>query len=225
MSFDLDFSRGKIFVIVGKQASGKSFTLRNLMYQFSKDGIFQFGQVFSGTTFNSDYEFMPEGAVDSNYSEAALERYIGKLRAWMEKNKGKKPPPNFLILDDILGKMRPRTAIFQQLISTYRHYHMSVFIVSQYMVANVSTLLRELTDVAILFKSKFKNTKESLFNAFGQMCEDQDEFERYFTQATKEKHAALLYFAEKDTKEEAYLSFKAPSDDKPFKLKFTPVKF
>ena len=217
---DLNFSRPLIMIFIGKQASGKSFLLRNLIYQLTKQQTFKFGKVFTATGFNSDYDFMPEKHVDSDYSEAKLESYIGSLKQWMEKNKGKKLPPSFLVLDDLLGKIHGHTDIFQNLMATYRHFNLTIFITSQYMVKNVSPLLRELTDLAFIFKSKFKNTKEALYDAFGQMLDNQDEFNRVLDQATEEKHASLVYNANKSTPEEAYLSFKCSGDDVKFKLKF-----
>ena len=204
---DLDFNRGQIIVLIGKQASGKSFLLRNLIYQLSKQQTFKFGKVFTATGFiYSDYDFMPEKHVDSDYSEVKLESYIGSLKQWMEKNKGKKLPPSFLVLDDLLGKIQGHTDIFQNLMATYRHFNLTIFITSQYTVKNVSPLLRELTDLAFIFRSK--NTRIALYEAFGQMLDNQDEFEYILDQATKEKHASLVYNANKSTPEEAYLSFK-----------------
>jgi hypothetical protein len=220
----MDFERGQIFVFIGKQHSGKSYTLRNLMYQFSKAGIFKFGKVFSGTSFNSDYDWVPEGAIDSNYTEAKLEAYIGKLRKWLEDHPGKKLPPSFLILDDLLGKMKANTSIFSSLMSTYRHYNLSIFITSQYMVKNISTLLRELTDYAFIYKTKFKNTRESLYSAFGQMFDDEKEFYRILDEAVKVQHSALVYRANENTVDTAYTAFKASGKDKKFMLKFEPVK-
>ena len=52
------------------------------------------------------------------------------------------------------------------------------------------------------------------------MLDNQDEFEYILDQATKEKHASLVYNANKSTPEEAYLSFKCSGDDVKFKLKF-----
>ena len=43
---DLDFSRPLIMIFIGKQASGKSFLLRNLIYQLTKQNTFKFGKCF-----------------------------------------------------------------------------------------------------------------------------------------------------------------------------------
>jgi len=217
---DLDFSRPLILIFIGKQASGKSFLLRNLIYQLTKQNTFKFGHVFSATSFNPDYDFMPEKHVDGDYSEHKLELYIDSLKKWMTNNPGKKLPPSFLILDDLLGKIHQNSDVFSNLMSTYRHFNMTVFITSQYMVRSISTLLRELADVAFIFKSKFKNTRTSLYEAFGQSLESQDEFDDVLERATKERRACLVYKANEDKIEDAYLSFKCPGDDHKFKLKF-----
>ena len=67
-SLELDFSRAQIISLIGTCGSGKSFLLRNLIYQFSKTNMFKFGTVFTGTSFNTDYDFMPEDSVHDDYS-------------------------------------------------------------------------------------------------------------------------------------------------------------
>ena len=75
-NLELDFSRAQIICMIGSCGAGKSYLLRNLIYQFQKKNVFKFGVCFSGTGFNSDYNFLPEGAVRSNYSEDQLAKYI-----------------------------------------------------------------------------------------------------------------------------------------------------
>lgn len=225
-SFSFDFTRGNIFVMIGKQGSGKSFLTKDLLRQFCEQGVFEFGVVFTSTSFNSEYnDFLPKGSVHDNYSEAKLDKYLSKLRNWMEETPGEKLPPSFLILDDLLGKIRLQSNIFSNLMATYRHYNLSIFLTSQYMVKNVSTLLRELTDYAFIFRTRFKNSLVSLYESFGQLLEDQDEFNEYLKQATEEKHACLLYIANAKNKEEAYISYKSNADNSEFHLDFIPVSF
>jgi len=204
---------------------GKSFLLRNLIYQFSKKNIFKFGVCFSGTGFNSDYKFLPENAVRSNYSEDQLEKYIAKLKAWLHAHPGEKLPSNFLILDDLLGRIKLNSGVFSNLMSTFRHYNITIFITSQYFVKNISTLLRELTDVAFIFRTRFHNSLKSLYEAYGQMLDDQDEFEYILNEATKEKHACLCYMSRKETADESYFSYQAPPKDPEFKLRFNAIQF
>ena len=225
MTYKFDFSRQNIFVLVGKQGSGKSYMLRNLLYNFTKQNIFQFGVCFTGTAFNTDYDFLPEDAVHSDYSEERLQQYINKIKEWMKSNKNKKPPPSFLILDDLLGKIKLSSPIFANLISTYRHYNMSVFITSQYMVKNISTLLRELADYAFIFKTKFKNSRIALYESFGQMLDNQDMFNSYLDKATEQQYHCLLYNANTDNKAESYHIYSADSKQKDFKLNFKSIKF
>ena len=224
MSLDMDFDSAQIMVFVGKPKSGKSFMILALMKQLCQQGVFQFGKVFSGTgNINNDYDFMPDLAVDGNFTEEKLKAYIGKLVKWCEDHKGKKLPPNFLILDDLLGVLRPNTGVFSHLISMHRHLNLTILLVSQYMVKVVSTTLRELTNHAFLFKSQFKNTRQALYEAFGQICEDEKEFLHLYDEAVKEKHACLKYFADGKSMDECYVSYRAPKEDKPFKLKFKVV--
>jgi hypothetical protein len=220
-------TRPRIFTFIGACGTGKSFMLKNIIYQMSKRGDFEFGTVFSGTAqFNGEYEWLPDGAKQNVYSEENLQKYLDKLKQWIISNPKHKIPPNFLILDDLLGKIHLNSAVFSHLMSTYRHYNLSIFITSQYMVKNVSTLLRELTNYAFIFRTRFKNSLVSLYEAFGQLCESQEEFNEMLKEATKEKHACLFYNAQKEEVDDAYLSFKVDeSNVKDFKLEFEPVTF
>lgn len=225
MSVEINFKNPRVFVFIGRCGMGKSFLLRNLIYQFTKAGQLHFGVVFTGTDMSKDYEFMPEKAVRSDYSEKNLEKYIDKLKVWIKSNPGKKLPMNFLILDDLLGRIRVNSPVFQNLITTYRHLNMNIFLTSQYMVRNTPTLVRELTDYAFIFKTRFKNSLVSLYEAFGQMLESQEEFNRLLEEATKEQYTALMYDANKETAEEAYTPFRCDQKDIKFKLDFEPVSF
>jgi hypothetical protein len=66
---------------------------------------------------------------------------------------------------------------------------------------------------------------ECLYNAYGQLLDNQDEFNQVLNTATKEQFSCLVYKARKEHKEESYSSFQAPTDDIKFKLKFEPVAF
>jgi hypothetical protein len=93
------------------------------------------------------------------------------------------------------------------------------------MAKNISTLLRELTDVAFIFRTRFKNSLVGLYEAYGQMLDDQHEFDHILNVATKEKFSCLVYMARKETADESYFSFRAPEGDPKFTLRFTPVEF
>lgn len=217
---ELDFKRGKMILMIGKQASGKSYLTKSIIYQCSKSKIFKFGIVFTGSKINGDYDFLDDDIVREDYSEENLEKYINKLRKWCQDHPGEKLPRSFLILDDLLGRIRINSPVFANLMSTYRHYNLTIIITSQYMVKNCSTLLRELVDYAFIFRTRFKNSLKHLYESFGQMTESYDDFFNMLEMATKEEHFCLMYDATKDKKETAYKSYRAPGNVPNFKLKF-----
>lgn len=91
-----------IYLFIGKPASGKSFALKSLMFDFQKAKYFKFILAFCRTKFNHGYDWLPDEYVDDKYSDDKLLTHIEKLRAFRKKS-GKECPPNALIFDDLLG--------------------------------------------------------------------------------------------------------------------------
>jgi hypothetical protein len=91
-----------IYLFIGKPASGKSYALKSLMFDFQKAKYFKFILAFVRTKFNHGYDWLPDEYVDDKYSDQKLLTHIEKLRAYRKKS-GKECPPNALIFDDLLG--------------------------------------------------------------------------------------------------------------------------
>ena len=70
--------------------------------------------------------------------------------------------------------------------------------------------LRECTTVALLFNSKGKRTINGLFENFGQLFDNYDDFKNYFLALTKEPYVAMMYLQDIDDINNNYLYFKSP---------------
>lgn len=144
------FTIPSISILFGSPRSGKTFTIEYLIYNLYKRGKFHWGTVFSPTAIkNGSYSFMPidrviaaptkykrkdaDGNTESRYKE------IDKIMEYQAKNPGKS---TFIIFDDCNGLVNWYLPQLINLISTYRHQRISLFIASQQITLATSPLLR-----------------------------------------------------------------------------------
>lgn len=196
-----------IYLFVGKCASGKSVAIKNLIYNYSKLNYFKFGIAIVPSKFNSGYDYLPDKYVIESYDEGYLKNYFNKLREF--KKKAGFIPENFLVLDDILGSINLYSSWWQHFFSTYRHYNCTVIFGSQSITGKgaISTLLRQVCNICVMYRNVFHDNIEQLYKAFGALMENQDEFEKIFLNVTKTKYHALLFANDRDTKQNSYYDY------------------
>jgi hypothetical protein len=206
-----------IYLFIGKPASGKSYALKSLMFDFQKAKYFKFILAFCRTKFNHGYDWLPDEYVDDKYSDQKLLTHIEKLRAYRKKS-GKECPPNALIFDDLLGTVDSDQ--MSNFLCSYRHTNTSIFLTSQYLMSKTtSTALREMVNYAFLWNSKFQNSLKA-YEAFGTLYSDKKEFFEDFQRITSEKYTCMVYDANEDDKELNYIPFKFPEHVPEFTLKY-----
>lgn len=219
-SFELPLEEhAKIWVLTGVPASGKSYMMRYLMYLYGKERYFKGGGlVFSPSAYNGDYDFLPEKALKDKFDPDYLAAYIDNLKRKVREGKEKhgrdwKLPHNFLILDDCLGTLNNNSEMMSQLFSCHRQHSTSIFILNQYLAANrnVSTLMRNVTNYSMMWPQTLKNSIDAMYNAFGQMFDNLEEFKNALNQCRRNKYSCLLYInsVEIESKDDAYRIIKA----------------
>ncbi len=206
---------------IGKSKRGKSYLTRYLLDYFCvRKPVFKAGIVFVGTKgLNNDWDMMPDKAVITGYSEEKLKMWLAKL---MQIKKSGKEIHTFIVFDDLLGKLE-KSSYFDNFLSTYRHYNVSVFLNNQYLASSSSgTLLREQTEYLFAFRTAAKRTITCLYDWFGQLFDSEKEFKKTFMEQTAEDHTAMLFIEGEEDVHENYLAFTAPGPDefKPVKLVF-----
>jgi len=212
----------QVYVMVGKPESGKSHLVKSLIYDFQKkDPYFRFILAFVKTKFNSDYDYLEDQYVYESFDEEKLRSHIEKLREYRRKT-NKPVPPNLIIFDDLLGDIDWYSPWMTNWLCSFRHTNTSIIMTAQYLMGakSVSTCLRECTNVAFIYNSKFKNSLKALYEAYGQLFKNEQEFVERFQTITKEKFTCMVYKADIDELEDNYVSFKAPEVLKDFKLKY-----
>jgi len=227
-----DEDPAKIYVLTGTPASGKSYLCRYIFYRLSmrKNPMFKFGLVISQSAYNGDYDFLPERAVRDKYDPAYLNAYIESLKVKVKEGKEKhgrqwKFPHNFLVLDDCLGMLSKSSKEFnfENFVACHRQTSTSIFILNQYLNAsrNVSTLLKNCTNYAFMFPQSLKNSIEAMYNAYGQMFENMEEFRAALDACRERKYSCLVFKNnnEATTASQAYCTIKA-GEMPEFKIQF-----
>ena len=203
-NFEFDFNEPQIVVCVGKPKKGKSNATKWFILKNSVDNrIFKYGIVFTKTSFNNDYDYIPEDYVYPEYNPVILNQFIDGISKLENKE------PCFCIFDDQQGLLNRNDPTLLNFIAIHRHLNCSVFFNFQYLYGSMPTL-RECTTIALMFNSKGKRTIEGLFENFGQLYNDYNDFRQSFLSTTSEKYVAMMYLQDVDEIENNYKWFRCP---------------
>ena len=171
MSFELDYSKPKVILNIGKPGSGKSYNCRYIILKNTLENqIYEGGIVITSTKFNKDqYPFIPEKYI-YEYDKEFLENYINNLKEKREKED--KIPRTFLIFEDMMGLLNRNDPFLINIHAIHRHLNMDIFHNIQHLNTGSSTWLREVVSYAFMFNSRSFNSIKSLYENFGQLFEN-----------------------------------------------------
>lgn len=210
LNFNSDYG---CFLLLGAPKKGKTnatryLILKNALENARNTAKYEFGIVFCGSSWDGEYNFLPEEYVYPHYDEQILRQYTEGLEKL--KSEGKRIPRNFVVLDDLVGLLNKHDPFLINWITKIRHYKTHCFLTAQHLKTGANTTLREVCTHAFMFNSKAFNTLQSLYENFGQMFESFQEFKEVFLETTKEPYTAMLYIQDQDDVNKNYLQFKAP---------------
>jgi len=221
-ALDLDLKPKCAYLFVGKSKIGKSHLMEYIVKRMYHEGKFKFGLCFTGTKFNSGYDWLPDKYVYEGYSEGRLQQYVKSLETTI-KTKGK-VDASFIILDDLVGLLESNTNWFSNFISTYRHLNCTVLIAVQYLNKNIPPTIRENIDYAFMFFSQTKLTQDALYHAFGGLFPKRQDFINCFHSGTQGAYNALVYLASEKSIDSNYYIYRAPADKIKLKIDWTKSK-
>ena len=211
----IDFKIPQIVVCIGKPNKGKSNTVKYFILKNSVDKKhFKYGLVFSKTAnFNHDYDYLPN-YIYEGYQPEILQQYLEGIK------KQNNIQPSFIIFDDIQGLINSQDPILNSLIACHRHYKISLFFCFQAISGHHASfpLLRECCTMSVMYNSKGTKTLKALYDNFGQLFENYNDFKDHFLQLTSEPFVAMLFQQDIDELTENYKYFKSPDMSK-YKIK------
>ena len=200
------FAQESVYFLTGKCGEGKSYMLKYLLTECLKKRVFKFGLVFSQSAlYNDDFNMVPKKYIVEGYNPEVLESYINKIKQWRKQNGGKKAPPNFIVVDDILGSMKD-DHVWKSFISCHRHTSTYVFISTQY-PALISCMAREIVNYAFVFKQSSKQAINAIYKTIGGGADNERDFEQKLKQFTSEKYHCMLF----NSRTDEYMEFSAPN--------------
>ena len=211
-NFGFNFpEKASVMLLIGPSRAGKSHFLKAYILDMSVNRhYFNFGIAFLGTAYNKDsYNYLPEKAIIVGYDENRLVSYLDTLKAI--RKSGRQLPPNFIILDDVMGLLKDNSPVFTNLITTYRWTNTTVIIGIQY-ANKLNAVIKSNTSFAIMFNSKQKRMIHGLYENFGQLFDNEAQFKRHYFQITSRKYTACLFNEEENELDKNYLPIKAPAE-------------
>lgn len=215
------FKKPISIIVVGKKGRGKTNLIKHLiLYNTVYNKYFQFGIVFTGTKYDNEYDYIDEDEnIIQGWDESVFDKYVSYLEEQKEKL-GKKMPPNFMILDDLIGKLQ-KSGSFTNFVCCIRHLNCTLILSTQYLRKVTATELRENMDLAFMFRTNNGLSIDGAFEAFGGQFRKIDHFKSALYAATKEPHACMVYIDEHDSIKDCYKKYKAPNMTKvKTKIKF-----
>lgn len=213
----LDWKNFFSLLIFGCPGSGKTHLLRSIIYTASVKQEFDHCLLFSATKNSPDYDFLDESYKYDAFDINAIEKYINFCKMHNEK---KIKTRGLLIFDDIAGDQTFRSPLFKSLFSNYRHYGLSIIVVNQ-MIVEVPLSLRSIIKYGCVYKYVNENDREKIYNCFGSLTNNKNEFYQLYDKYTKEQYM-FLFFSQGNmyNSGDAYCGCRAPRKIPKFKLKF-----
>lgn len=186
-----------IINIAGHCGSGKSFFIKYLIQSLKNE--FNCIAVFSNTAaFTEDYNFLKELETPELktfiLSSLVADETIKKIMAIQKHNRqGNKKRNVLIIFDDIFGSIKD-SKVFKDLVSTFRHYNISIIFSAQYITAS-ATYLREISNYIVIFHQRTLSSLKICYeNYFIADYDNFNEFKHSFTNKLQKYH---FYFIDR----------------------------
>ena len=204
-----------VIVAIAKRRSGKSFLVRDLMYQMRKR--FVGGIVMSATEeANGFYQDMgvPQAYIYHEFDEGALERLIETQK---KLTKAGKVQPVFVILDDVAyNKTIFNRSVIRQLALNGRHYKITVIIALQYAL-DMSPAIRSNVDYVMLLRDNV-NRQRLFKNFFDGLLPNFAFFNELMDNCTTDYRTLILDNAAHSTNLSDIISWYKAKDHKKFRV-------
>lgn len=200
-----NFPAPSLSLICGAPGSGKSHLIKYMCGLLHRQNKFDYVLVLSGTPFNEFYQQFINPHFIHMYSDVVLNNMM--QLAIRGKPDGYKW---LLIMDDCIGSANFNMGLFKKLITCYRHYNISILLVSQY-CNSVPPVIRTCAMMAFVFGQTTKRGIDAVYESFGASNYDKiDAFKRAWLNRINRYECLVVNNTETDVGKR-YKIFKAPA--------------
>jgi hypothetical protein len=197
-----------ITLINAPPRSGKSTLLKYLICDLFANKQFAYGIVICPTIYNGGYDFLPNAYLYQQYSDAHIVRLFRHQMRLIKQNGS--APAAFLILDDCLGSVKWNSQLLIKIITTYRHYNVSILITAQYLLGHMTPTLRNMTEYYFTFKPRNLRDIKSNFEEFFMEFENEKKLQAFFTKHLSERFYFCLVKCSEEDPNKKFIISKSP---------------
>ena len=216
---------GSVVVLIGKRETGKSFLVRDILYNHKDIPI---GTIISGTEgANSFYSHMiPSIYIYGEYEPQIIDNVIKRqvlVRNEMKKEVAMRGQTNidpraFLILDDCLYDASwTKDKNVRSLFMNGRHYNETFIITMQYCMG-IPPSLRTNVDFVFLLRENLINNRKKLYEQYAGMFPSFDIFCQVMDQCTENYECLVIHNNAKSNKLEDQVFWYKASDHEEFRV-------
>lgn len=165
--------------------------MKYLAYCLLKMGKVKWVAVFCGTA--KDWDFLdPKWIITDDFDNK-----LQQLHDWSEEN----PSPGCVIFDDITGVVRFKKEIYDKVVTRFRHFSRELgwtLLVGIHYANRLTTTMKEAASQCVIFEQTSKNSINSLYENYGQLCfSTYNEFRDYLKKfAIKRQYQFILFTKE-----------------------------
>lgn len=207
-NYHIDRTSPGFTLIIGKPNSGKTFLLKYLLMldheSYNKLPI-KYGLIFTTTKFNKHYEtIFPSDFIHSSYNPDALQGLLDIQSETAAQN------PAVVIFDDCLDMKGFTSQLFLNLTTTYRHYNITVYLITQY-VYRVPPTVRECASRVAIFRTTTERSLKACYESFGGFFSKYDDFRKFVIEKTGD-YSFIWYIANSSAEQidQVYKVLKCP---------------
>lgn len=202
-STELELVLPHVALLVGKPRTGKSVFMNYLTHQLMVDQprlpdrtdqtqvdtktgpAFDYVVVVSPTVLqNRDYDWLDDSFKHTEFNSALLQR----LFETQQKNKS---PRCLLIMDDAVGNKEMNGNDMKRLMTTYRHWNITVWLSVQYLNQAVPTVIRDCCTMVLWGRMTTKRSIDAMYESFGMSRFSRNGFEALLRQI--KRHEFVLH--------------------------------
>ena len=192
--FDInEIKHDKVVVFIGKRDTGKSFLVRDLLFNHNSIPV---GQVISGTEAANEFysSIVPKVFIHGEYKAEIISNILKRQKLAIEKMKQNNniDPRAFLILDDCLyDNTWIKNPDVRSLFMNGRHYKLLFILTMQYALG-IPPNLRTNIDYVFILRENYISNRKRLFEHYAGMFPSFEMFCQVMDQCTEDYECLVI---------------------------------